>query len=163
MTGSEAAGDGSVVEGVVPVGLYWDREVWVQARSAFVSDLDHGPGEQAEAFIDWLHAAIWAHAARTPAERAQVRVPPAPLRARGHSQGVSRMSPLQVQLVAALDQAIVDDRRHRGRLWSRSSFVQDAVLVAIEAARRRHPTGHLPLLTGRLPNNPVRRARHAAR
>ena len=144
-------------EGVVPVGLYWDREVWVLARAAFVSDLDHSRGEPAETFIDWLHAAIRAHAGMAPADRSEVVVPPTPVRERGDSKGVSRMSPLAVQLVATVDQAIVEDRRQCGQLSSRSSFVQDGVLIAIEEARRRRPTGQIPMLTGRLPNNPVRR------
>lgn len=142
---------------VAPIGLYWDREVWVQARSAFVSDLDHSPGEPAETFIDWLHAAIRTRAALSPADRARVVVPATPVQEWGQSQGISRMSPLEVELVVAVDEAIVADRRHRNRLCSRSAFVQDAVLVAIEAARARHPAGHLELVTGRLPNNPVRR------
>lgn len=144
---------------VAPIRLYWNREVWVQARSAFVSDLDHSPGEPAETFIDWLHAAIRTHAALSPADRARVVVPATPVQEWGQSEGISRMSPLKVELVAAVDGAIVADRRHRNRLCSRSAFVQGAVLVAFEAARARHPAGHLEVITGRLPNNPVRRHR----
>lgn len=140
-------------EQTVPVGVYWDRQTWDRARAAYVADLDtdpHCPG----AFIGWLHRALQRHIARSSRQRAATAKdlpPPA------GGQGVSKMHPLPVQLVDALEEAIVDDRQRSGRMVSRSGFFREAAqLAATEAEDRlRRP---LPPAPARLPNRPPRRS-----
>lgn len=137
----------------VPVGVYWDRHTWDRARAAYVADLDTDP-DCPDAFIGWLHRALQRHIARTSRQRAAAAKdlqPPA------GGQGVSKMHPLPIQLVDALEQAIVDDRQRSGRMVSRSGFVRESAQQAATEAEQRLGKALLPP-PGRLPNRPPRRA-----
>ena len=52
-------------------------------------------------------------------------------------RGFSKVFPLQVEVVEALEQAIIDDRRKLGRMVSRAGFVREAVTHAAQRARQR--------------------------
>lgn len=149
---------------VIPVGIYWDQQVWDLARSAYVADLDSDPASP-DAFVGWLHQAIDRYAARTPAARAQLLAElEAALDAEAGAgvgagvRGISKTYPLKQHTIDALEQAIVDDRRDLGRMVSRSGFVQEAARAAAVEARRRRGR-ELPPAPARLPNRPPRRAR----
>lgn len=149
---------------VIPVGIYWDQQLWDLARSAYVADLDSDPASP-DAFVGWLHQAIEKYAVRTPATRAQLLAeldaeagPEAGVGVGAGGRGISKTYPLKQRTIDALEQAIVDDRRDLGRMVSRSGFVQEAVRAAAAEARRRRGR-ELPPAPARLPNRPPRRAR----
>jgi hypothetical protein len=101
--------------GVVSTGTYWDRRTWDLARSAYIADLDTDP-DAPDAFIGWLQRALIDYAGLGPQGRAEfaasiVLDPVA-------SRGFSKAFPLQVEVVEAIEQAIIDDRRELGRAWS---------------------------------------------
>ncbi|MGL5858780.1 MAG: hypothetical protein ACRC35_10340 [Angustibacter sp.] len=139
-------------DGTIPTGAYWDPETWRLARAAYVADLDNDPNAP-EGFIGWIHQAIEQHAARGVPGRARLRAEqPAAGSAR---RGFSRHHPLRAHTRTALEQAVLEDRRTSGVVLSRSAFLREAVLAAIDTSRRR--TGHeLAPVSGRLPNHPVR-------
>lgn len=140
----------------IPVGIYWDPQLWDEARAAFVSDLKHDPQGPA-AFIGWLHRALQLHAALSVQERAGLGVPPPEPRGRGQGQGKSRMSPLEADTVEMVDAAVAADFDELDKIGSRSGFVHEAVTVAVAAARARRPRRDLPPAPKRLNVNPHRR------
>lgn len=140
----------------VPVGIYWDPDVWDQARAAHVADLRYDPQAPA-AFIQWLHRSLEEYAQRGPQGRATVSVSPPQRRGPGQRQGRSRMSPLRTSALALVDEAVSLDLEQLGKLSSRSGFVYEAVATAVETARKRCPDGVLPPAPPRLNTNPHRR------
>ena len=149
----------------IPVGIYWDPQLWDEARAAFVSDLKHDP-DPAPAFIVWLHRALEAHVARGPQGRAGLGIERPEARAPGQGQGKSRMSPLGPGTLQRVDDAVAADFDQLDRLGGRSAFVQEAVSAAVEAARARRSDRTLPPAPKRLSNNPhrhrpLRRSRQA--
>ncbi|MDN5771854.1 MAG: hypothetical protein L0H24_13295 [Microlunatus sp.] len=138
-----------------PIGLYWDPETWSTARAAYLSDLDRDP-QCPDAYIGWLHRVIELHIARGPAGRAAAGVEP-PARRQG-GQGLTRTYPLVDDLVARMDDAIVDDREF-GRALGRSGFVHEAVTLGIAAAMTRRDGRPLHRAPARLPTRPRRRDR----
>lgn len=141
-------------ESTGPVGLYWDPETWATARAAYVSDLDRDP-QCPDAYVGWLHRVIEQHVDRGSTARAAAGVQ-SPARRRG-AQGLTRTYPLDHELVARMDEAIIDDRRELGRALGRSGFVHEAVTLAIAAATARRDDGVLPPPPARLPTRPRRR------
>lgn len=144
---------------VTSVGTYWDPLVWDQARGAYISDLDTDP-ECPDAFIEWLHHNLLAHARRGGAARAELDIQ-VPARRRD-SQGISRTYPLRTDVLGAMDQAIIEDRVTFGRVLGRSGFIHEAMVAAIAQARRRRGTP-LPTPPSRLPTKPPRRDARASR
>lgn len=140
----------------IPVGIYWDPQLWDDARAAFVSDLKHDP-DPAPAFIAWLHRALEDHVARGPQGRAALGIERPEPRAPGQGQGRSRMSPLHPGTLDRVDDAVAADFEELDRLGGRSAFVQKAVTAAVAAARDRRPDRTLPPAPERLNNNPHRR------
>lgn len=137
---------------VEPVGTYWDLETWNQARSAYLSDLDRDP-QCPDAFIGWLHRSLEAHAHLSSTERSELGIE-LPAR-RKSGQGLSRTYPIEISLLAKVDDAIVEDRRKLDRVIGRSGFVHEAAVVAIAAARARRGS-ELPPPPRRLPTRPRR-------
>lgn len=133
--------------GMVRTGIYWQRGVYDLARSAYVADLDATPAGP-EYFVDWLRQALEQHAELPPETRAD-RASQLPEVTPG--RGFNQMYPLPVELLEQVKEAIVEDRRQLGRAASRSAFVREAVLVAVEAARRRRGRA-LPPPPNQLPN-----------
>jgi hypothetical protein len=146
----EAASAGE--SGMVRTGIYWQREVYDLARSAYVADLDATPAGP-EFFVEWLRKALEEHAELTPSGRADRSgdLPPTT-----PGRGFNQMYPLPAELLDQVEEAIGEDRRELGRAASRSGFVREAVLVAVEAARRRRG-GTLPPPPNQLPNRRPRR------
>jgi len=68
---SERSGLGQTGGGAVQMGVYWPREVWELARSAYVADLDSDPDSPA-VFARLLVAGVEQHLARTPADCAAI-------------------------------------------------------------------------------------------
>jgi hypothetical protein len=140
--------------GVVPTGIYWDRPTWELARSAYIADLDTDPATP-DAFLGWLQQALSNHAALTPGARAELAAGTT-REDTSRSRGFSKAYPLPVEIVQAMEQAIIADRRELGRVVSRSGFARQAVAAAAERARIR--LGYdLPPAPARLPNRPPRR------
>lgn len=139
----------------IPVGIYWDPQLWDEARAAFVSDLKHHP-DPAPAFIVWLHRALEEHVARGPQGRAGLGIERPEPRAPGQGQGKSRMSPLDPGTLKRVDDAVAADFDQLDRIGGRSAFVQEAVTVAVDAARTRRPDRTLPAAPRRLTTNPHR-------
>lgn len=137
---------------MVRTGIYWQREVYDLARSAYVADLDATPAGP-EFFVEWLRKALEEHAELTPTGRAD-RSAELPQTTPG--RGFNQMYPLPAELLDQVEEAIAEDRRELGRAASRSAFVREAVLVAVEAARRRRG-GTLPPPPNQLPNRRPRR------
>ena len=136
-------------------GAWWDPQMWALARAAYVWDLDHHPQAPA-GFNNWLHWVLQAHVDRGPQGRAQLGV--APREQIPATVGLNRHHPLAVELREALEREIVADRA-AGRLHSRSSWIHEAVAVAVDDARQR-AGGQLPPVPDgqRLPNVPVKAA-----
>jgi hypothetical protein len=139
--------------GVVSTGTYWDRRTWDLARSAYIADLDTDP-DAPDAFIGWLKCALVDYAGLGPLRRAELAASIVldPVAGRGFSKAF----PLQVEVVEALEQAIIDDRRELGRVVSRAGFVREAVTDAAQRARQRLGRD-LPPAPARLPTRPPRR------
>lgn len=140
------------------IGIYWERAVWNRARSAYVADLDLDP-DSPDAFVGWLDRAIERHTRRSPTERAElaeaVAVAPAPA-----GNNFNKAHHLRQTTIAAMEDAIVDDRQQLGRMVGRSGFVREAALAA--AARTQRAYGRpLPPPPARLPNRPARRTRRS--
>ncbi|MGY2872838.1 hypothetical protein ACVW00_000028 [Marmoricola sp. URHA0025 HA25] len=147
-----AGAAGGTESGMVRTGIYWQRQVYDLARSAYVADLDATPAGP-EFFVDWLRRALDEHAELTPKARAD-RASDLPEVTPG--RGFNQMYPLPVELLEQVKEAILGDRREFGRVSSRSAFVREAVLVAAETARRRRG-GTLPPPPNQLPNRRPRR------
>jgi hypothetical protein len=138
--------------GAEQLGVYWPRESWELARSAYVADLDSDPDSPA-VFVRWLVRAIEQHAARTPSERAGMGDR---LAERPAGRGISRGHRVGQDVIDAIEQAIVEDRRELGRIVSRSRFVLEAVTAAADAARvrRGRPLPPSPRLLANRPPRP---------
>ncbi|MGY2876456.1 hypothetical protein ACVW00_003646 [Marmoricola sp. URHA0025 HA25] len=152
MTESPEAPAAPSAAGMVRTGVYWQREVYELARSAYIADLDAAPAGP-EFFVDWLRQALEEHASMDPRTRADCA---AQLPEVTPGRGFNQMYPLSAELLEQVREAIVEDRRQLGRASSRSAFVREAVLVAVDAARRRRG-GTLPPPPHRLPNRRPRR------
>lgn len=140
--------------GKVPVGTYWEPGTWEAARSAYIADLDTDPTTPGS-FVGWLHHTLQRHIDRTPSGRAGLEIP-APQRKQANGPAkLNRTFPLNVELVAGLEAAIVEDRAS-GRVLSRSGFIHEAVTAAADEARQRLGSD-LPTPPARLPNRPPRR------
>lgn len=142
------------VEDTISTGAYWDPDLWELARAAYVADLDNDPNAPG-AFIGWIHQAIELHAARGVDGRARLRTQGSSSTAAAGRRGFNRHHPLRASTRSALERAIVEDRRAAGVVLSRSAFLREAVVAAVDAARLR-AGGELAEVTGRLPNHPVR-------
>jgi hypothetical protein len=127
---------------------------WDLARSAYIADLDTD-ADAPDAFIGWLQRALIDYAGLGPLRRAELAasIVQDPVAGRGFSKAF----PLQVEVVQALEQAIIDDRRELGRVVSRAGFVREAVTHAAQRARQRlgrdlppgpGPPAHPPALRG---------------
>lgn len=143
----------------VATGAWWDPVMWADARAAYMFDLDHHPQAPA-GFNRWLQWVLQAHVDRGPQGRAQAGVT-----ARGQipaDVGLNRHHPLRAELRAALEREIVADRVE-GRLHSRSTWIHEAVAVAVDDARHRAGGVLPPVPDGqRLPNVPVKAAQVVA-
>ncbi|CAN5271946.1 hypothetical protein BH11ACT1_BH11ACT1_14170 [soil metagenome] len=137
----------------VATGAWWDPQMWARARAAYVFDLDHHPDAPA-GFIQWLHWVLEAHVARGPQRRAALAVPPRAVIAA--TVGLNRHHSLRASTRAAMEQAIIDDRQ-AGRMMSRSSWIHEAVAVAVQDAEKRAGGMLTPVPDGqRLPNQPAK-------
>ena len=137
----------------VATGAWWDPQLWQRARAAYVYDLDHHPDAPA-GFIQWLHWVLDAHVARGAQGRAALGVPARAVITAG--AGLTRNHPLREATRAAIERAIIDDRR-AGRLMSRSSWIHEAVVVAVDDAERRAGGVLTAVPEGRrLPNQPAK-------
>jgi hypothetical protein len=140
------------VEETISTGAYWDPALWQMARAAYVADLDNDPNAP-DAFIGWIHRAIEQHAVRGVRGRARLRAEHSPT---GEARrGFNRHHPLRASTRFALEHAIIEDRRTGGVVLSRSAFLREAVIVAVNESRLR-AGGELTMVAGRLPNHPVR-------
>lgn len=128
-----AKGAAGATSDVVRAGIYWQRDVYDMAQSEHLADLEGRSGDPG-AFVEWLRRALEEHATLTPEAR-MLRVSQLPDFIPGRR--FNNIVPLPADVLEQIHRAIVEDRETRGRAWSRSSFVRDAVLVAIEDGRRR--------------------------
>lgn len=145
-----------MTEDRVATGAWWDPQMWARARAAYVFDLDHHPDAPA-GFIHWLHWVLEAHVARGPHRRAALAVPPRAVIAA--TVGLNRHHSLRASTRAAMEQAIIDDRQ-AGRVMSRSSWIHEAVAVAVQDAENRAGGMLAPVPDGqRLPNQPAKPSR----
>lgn len=140
----------------VSTGIYWDKQSWDLARSAYVADLDTDP-ESPDSWIGWLHRALDDHAARTPEQRAELAGTGALFdEVADPGKGFNRAHPFARETIEAMVLAIIDDRRQQGRVLSRSQFFREAVHRAAEQARVRRGHELPPPPAGRLPTRPPR-------
>lgn len=132
-------------------GLYFHPATFEAAKSAYLVDFDALP-DSPDSFARWISAALAVHAGLTPARRAAAagQLPEEPRT----GSGFTRSFELDDSTVQAMEAAITEDRRAH-RFVTRSQFGNEAVRVAIEAAKVR-AGGVLPPAPARLPNRPVR-------
>ncbi|WP_402377960.1 hypothetical protein [Isoptericola rhizosphaerae] len=138
-------------EGQRRLGTYWQKETFNEARAAYVVDLD-SLSDPPVGFARWVEAAIRAHTARTPSERADVAASLGEEYRSG--SGVQRSILLAEATIADAEHAVVDDRR-AGRVQSLSQFVTEAARHAIADTRARYGR-ELPPPPPRLPTRPSR-------
>ncbi len=137
--------------GTARLGLYLRQTTLEGAKSAYVADLDTLPNPPTS-FARWIATALDTHAARTPADRAQLAAAhPDPEEGR---RGVNRAFILPVDTIARMEETTGIDRR-AGRMQSVSQLAAEALRIAIEEARQRNG-GSLPVAPKRLPNKPTR-------
>ena len=142
-----------MTESRVATGAWWDPQMWARARAAYVFDLDHHPDAPA-GFIQWLHWVLETHVARGPQGRAALAVPPRAVIVA--TAGLNRNHPLRASTRAAMEHASIVDRQ-AGRMMSRSSWIHEAIAVAVEDAEKRACGTLRPVPDGqRLPNQPAK-------
>ena len=125
---------------------------WQDARAAYVADLDNDP-DGPDAFVGWLHRAIEDHVAQAGGQAPQLQIPARRGRTAGRGRtGTTRCGrpPAPRSRTPSLADRLV------GTVLSRSTFVHEAVTVAVDQARTR-AGGSLTPVVGRLPNRPPRR------
>ncbi len=134
----------------VSVSIYWRSDGWQRARQAFIGDL-RTQSDAPSTLLDWIVAALEAHASRSVSERRDIRstIP------RDSSPPARRVHWVSPDTVNRLDAARGDDL-HGGDVVSRSEFAREAIEVAAQrtegrlgrlpAAPRRLPTGRPPRL-----------------
>lgn len=132
-------------------GLYFHPATFEAAKSAYLVDFDALP-DSPDSFARWVSAALGVHVDLTPEQRAAAAAG-LPEEPRAGS-GFTRSFELDDSTVQAMETAITEDRRAH-RYVTRSQFSNEAVRVAIEAAKAR-AGGVLPPAPARLPNRPVR-------
>lgn len=131
------------------LGIYLTPTEFDQAKAGYLADWTNGG--QADTFARWIAAAIEAHAARTPRQRA------AEARPRGRAEertGSTRSFSIPVATVGRMRAAITADQ-HAGRWPSDSAWCGEAISLAVSAAHARNG-GVLPTPPPRLPNRLVR-------
>ena len=131
------------------LGIYLTPAEFGNAKAAYLTDWTHGG--TADTFAKWIAAAIDAHAARTPEERAATAQP------KGRAEertGSTRSFSIPTDTVGRMRAAITAD--HQGGRWpSDSAWCGEAIAHAVDAARAKNG-GTLPTPPPRLPNRLVR-------
>jgi len=133
------------------IGLYFQEQVFQDAKSAYLVDLDSQP-DPATSFARWVGRVVDRHNRLTPERRSQVAKTLAE-EPKGGS-GFSRSFVIPASTVTEMDEAIKQDRKSE-RYVSASQYASEAVRAAIADARRRNG-GTLPIPPTRLPNRPTR-------
>ena len=133
------------------IGLYFQEQVFQDAKSAYLVDLDSQP-DPATSFARWVGQVLDRHNRLTPERRAQVAKTLGEEPKGGN--GFSRSFMIPASTVADMDEAIKQDRKAE-RFVSASQYATEAVKASIADARRRNG-GTLPVPPARLPNKPNR-------
>ena len=138
--------------GATTVGVYMQRATFDAARGAYMADLDTlttGP----DTFAGWIDAALATHAGLDAEARTAIaeQLPP---EQRSETRGINRTFQVGQDTINDVNAALVADRQ-AGRWRSRSEFAVEAILAAIEAAKKR-AGGVLPEAPPRLPNRAMR-------
>ncbi len=133
------------------IGLYLQEQVFQDAKSAYLVDLDSQP-DPATSFARWVGQVLDRHNRLTPERRAQVAKTLGE-EPKGGS-GFSRSFMIPASTVTDMDEAIKQDRKSE-RYVSASQYASEAVRASIADARRRNG-GTLPVPPARLPNKPTR-------
>ena len=131
------------------LGIYLTPSEFDQAKAGYLADWTNGG--TCDTFARWIAAAIDAHAARTPRQRAAKALP------RGRAEertGSTRSFSIPVDTMTRMRAAITADQ-HAGRWPSDSAWCGEAISLAVSAARDRSG-GALPTPPPRLPNRLVR-------
>lgn len=131
------------------LGIYLTPAEFEAAKAAYLADWQNGGA--ADTFARWIGAAIDAHAARTPQQRAEGTQP----RTRSDERtGSTRSFSVPVDTVARMRAAITADQK-AGRWPSDSAWCGGAIATAVTIARTENG-GILPSPPPRLPNRLVR-------
>ena len=146
------AGTTGVATSGVRLGTYWRPDTFEAAKSAYLGDLDSQP-DSPGSFAGWINRSIERHSRLTPERRSKIAqdIGDEPKAGRG----VSRSFQVEAATVAAMEAAIVKDRKTLGRVTSRTLFVAESVREATKEARERYGA-ELPTAPTRLPNRPPR-------
>lgn len=138
-------------ETTTKTGLYFQEQTWLDAKSAYLVDLD-SQADPATAFARWVGEVLDRHNRLTSERRAQVA------KTLGEEQkdgsGFSRSFQIPASTVTDMEAAIKQDRKIE-RYLSASQYAMEAIRAAIADARRRNG-GSLPTPPARLPTGPRR-------
>jgi len=135
-------------QGKAPLGLYFPEPADLDdARRAFVTDFHDSDGP--DTFAEWVSAAVLDHAARTPAERAELAQPRR--QRKTGVKGVLRKIDVRREVAEAVEHGMAEDRTTLRRQVSISSWCHDAVMAAVETTKQRTPGGQLMTIDGTLP------------
>ena len=131
------------------LGIYLTPDEFNGARAAYLADWTNGG--DADTFARWIAAALDAHAARTPKQRAAQ----GGLRVRSEERtGSTRSFNIPTVTMKRMRAAITADQQ-AGRWPSDSAWAAEAIGIAIDAARAGNG-GALPTPPDRLPNRLLR-------
>ncbi len=133
------------------IGLYLQEQVFQDAKSAYLVDLDSQP-DPSTSFARWVGQVLDRHNRLTSERRAQVAKTLGEEPKGGN--GFSRSFMIPASTVVDMDEAIKRDRKAE-RFVSASQYATEAVRASIADARRRNG-GTLPVPPARLPNKPTR-------
>ena len=138
-------------EAMTKTGLYFQEQVFQDAKSAYLVDLD-SQADPATSFARWVGEVLDRHNRLTSERRAQVA------KTLGEEQkdgsGFSRSFQIPASTVTDMETAIKQDRKIE-RYLSASQYAMEAIRAAIADARRRNG-GNLPTPPARLPTGPRR-------
>lgn len=140
-------------ETTTKTGLYFQAQVFQDAKSAYLVDLD-SQADPATSFARWVGDVLDRHNRLTSERRAQVATTLGEEAKDAASAGFSRSFQIPASTVTDMEAAIKQDRKLE-RFLSASQYAMEAIRAAIADARRRNG-GTLPTPPARLPTGPRR-------
>lgn len=144
----QAPAGSTPTEAEARASIYFYPQILADARSAYLVDWEHGG--DCDVFFKWITKALTDYARLSPKTRADR----AAAFDKPKENGAMRSYPVTEEAKEAVANAQREDKTV-GLYLSASAWHRDAVIYAIEAARKRNG-GNLPEVIGRLPKRLTR-------